>query len=69
MLLKPERMADIGAVATSSSGKKVFISGALPGEEVEVEIVKEYAKYDTAVATKVLKASEHRVDPKVTSTW
>jgi 23S rRNA (uracil1939-C5)-methyltransferase len=74
MLLKPERMADIGAVATSPSGKKVFIYGALPGEVVETEVVEEHSRYSRAVATKIIESSPHRVLPKddeylATSPW
>ena len=52
------------AIATLPSGKKAFFWNALPGEEVvEYEIRKEKASYLEAVATKIEKPSEFRVEP------
>ncbi|MDR1447671.1 MAG: hypothetical protein LBI63_01725 [Candidatus Ancillula sp.] len=74
MQLKPERMTNIGAVSTLPSGKKVFIRGALPDEEVEIETIEEHSRYNIAVASKILKRSPYRTEPKddrylATSPW
>jgi len=39
----------------------VFVPGALPGEEVVVEVTKAHPKYAEAIVKKVRKRSEHRV--------
>ncbi|WP_296878551.1 23S rRNA (uracil(1939)-C(5))-methyltransferase RlmD [Thomasclavelia sp.] len=43
--------------------KIVFVSGALPGEEVVVEIVKQNRGYSEGKLVKILKASKNRVEP------
>ena len=45
------------------NGKTVFVSGALPGEKVEIEITNQKKDYDKAYVTKVLEPSEHRIIP------
>ncbi|MBI2436398.1 MAG: class I SAM-dependent RNA methyltransferase [Candidatus Magasanikbacteria bacterium] len=46
------------------NGKVIFVWNALPGETVEIEILKEKKGITEAVATKILTPSPHRVDPK-----
>jgi 23S rRNA (uracil1939-C5)-methyltransferase len=55
-------------------GRKVFVWNALPGETLEVEIIKEKRSYAEAIATKVKVASAHRIAPQeanylATSPW
>ena len=50
-------------IATRASGKKAFILGALPGEEVVAEITRERSKFSEGVAVEIAQASEHRVAP------
>lgn len=45
-------------------GKVVFVSEALPGETVEIEIIKSHKKYDEARTIKVINESSERVVPK-----
>ncbi len=51
-------------IATLENGKKAFIWGALPGEDVEFETTKNKASYCEGVITKVLKPSDKRIEPK-----
>lgn len=44
-------------------GKTVFVSGALPGETVEIKITSQKKDYDKAYAIKIIKPSEHRIKP------
>lgn len=55
-------------------GRAVFVWNALPGEEVEIELLKKKKDYAEAIATKILKPSPERVEPKeehflATSPW
>lgn len=45
-------------------GKVYFVWNALPGEVVEIEILKKRKEYIEAVATKIIVASKDRVDPQ-----
>lgn len=51
-------------IATLENGKKAFVWGVLPGEDVEFETTKNKASYCEGVVTKVFKASEKRIEPK-----
>ena len=51
-------------MARLPDGKVVFVWNALPGEEVEIEIIKKKKDVVEAVATKILKPSPERVEPK-----
>lgn len=44
-------------------GKVVFVDGALPGETVEVEVIRRKKSFDKARLQRVLKASPQRVTP------
>ena len=61
-------------IATLGDGKKAFLWNALPSEVVEFEITKNKRTYCEGVATKIVKASPHRIEPKdacylATSPW
>ncbi len=45
-------------------GKVYFVWNALPGEVVEIEILKKRKEYIEAVATKIIMASKDRVEPQ-----
>lgn len=44
-------------------GKVVFVDGALPGETVEVDIVRRKKSFDKAALKRIIKASSQRVEP------
>jgi 23S rRNA (uracil1939-C5)-methyltransferase len=46
------------------AGKKVFIQGALPGEEVEFTYTKRHSKYDEGIINSVKIVSPMRAEPK-----
>lgn len=52
------------ALGELSDGRKVFVWGGLPDEEVVVQLTKRKASYAEGVVTDVLKASPNRVAPK-----
>ncbi|HEX4662693.1 MAG TPA: RsmD family RNA methyltransferase [Candidatus Saccharimonadales bacterium] len=45
-------------------GRKIFVWGGLPGEEVEIESTKLKSSHAEGVVTKVIKAAPERVEPK-----
>jgi 23S rRNA (uracil1939-C5)-methyltransferase len=45
-------------------GKAVFVDGALPGEEVMIQLYNRKRQYDQASTVEVLKASPDRVEPR-----
>src|SRR3989344_5353498 len=47
-----------------SDGRIVFVWNALPGETVDIEIIKKQKNYLEAVATNILVPSPDRVEPK-----
>ena len=51
------------AFARTEDGRVLFIEGALPGEQVEVAITRSRAGVHEARVTRMLSASEDRVDP------
>ncbi len=66
------RFGDVGN--RHYDGKTVFVWNALPGEEVEVEVIKKKSSYIEAIAVNILKRSPERVEPKEenflsTSAW
>lgn len=58
-----EQMVTGGDCISSIDGKKVFVSLAIPGEELEVAITKEFRDYSQARFVSVLTPSPHRVQP------
>ncbi|WP_338021845.1 23S rRNA (uracil(1939)-C(5))-methyltransferase RlmD [Aliidiomarina quisquiliarum] len=46
-----------------SAGKTVFVSNALPGEQVRLRIDKQHNRYDEATAVEILSASTERITP------
>jgi len=52
------------ALGTLEDGRKVFVWGGLPDEEVRVQLTKKKSSYAEGVVTEVLKASSDRVEPK-----
>ena len=58
-----DKMTFGGNCITKINGKNTFVPFALPNEELEVEIVQQKNDYDIAKITKILKASEHRINP------
>jgi len=63
MNLTIEKLVFGGQGLARHDGKVYFVWNALPGEEVEVEIVKESKNFSEAVATKIIKKSPHRLVP------
>jgi len=45
-------------------GKKAFVWGGLPGEEVEIEVTKKKSSFLEGIVTQVFKASNERIVPK-----
>jgi len=62
--VKIERMDDNGRGIGTVNGKIVFVAKAIPGEIVEIEILKEKSKYLEGKIVKVLQSSPKRVTPK-----
>jgi 23S rRNA (uracil1939-C5)-methyltransferase len=54
-------------LATLADGRKVFVWNALPGETVEVRLIKAKRSYAEGIAETVLKASPERTEPKETN--
>lgn len=53
-----------GRGVAHSDGKVVFIEGALPGETVEIEVLKRKPSYDIATTVRVIRQSSQRVTPR-----
>jgi 23S rRNA (uracil1939-C5)-methyltransferase len=63
-IVEPTALAAGGdAIARDSTGRVVFVAGALPGEAVEVEFTDERRDYARARVLEVLSASPDRVTP------
>lgn len=45
-------------------GKVTFVDGALPGERAEIAVYRKHAKYNSANAVAILRASAQRTEPK-----
>lgn len=52
------------ALGTMKDGRKLFVWGGLPGEEVEVQLTRKKSKLSEGYVTSVLKASPDRIDPQ-----
>jgi 23S rRNA (uracil1939-C5)-methyltransferase len=59
-----EKLDHQGRGIANINGKIVFVPFALPGEKVEIEIIKEYPRYFEAKIIKIIKPSLNRVEPK-----
>jgi 23S rRNA (uracil1939-C5)-methyltransferase len=53
-----------GRGVTRIDGKTVFVTGALPGEQVRLRIEKRNRKFDEGVMVELLSRSPHRVEPR-----
>lgn len=62
MKVKIEKLDHFGNGITHINNKICFVSKCLPGEEVEIDIVKETSKYYQAIVTKLLKSSDRRIE-------
>jgi 23S rRNA (uracil1939-C5)-methyltransferase len=51
-------------LGTLPDGKKVFVWNALPGETVQIEMTKDKKSFGEAIATKIVKPSDNRVEPQ-----
>lgn len=62
-----ESLTHDGRGIVASDGKKVFVSGALPGEEVRIQRRKRRRNYDEAELLEVLEPSPDRIKPRCTA--
>ncbi len=62
MKVKIERLDDFGRGICFIENKITFVKNALIGEEVEVEIKKEFSKYNEAVVKEYITTSESRIE-------
>ena len=66
----PRARAEIGLAThdgrgiVTVDGKKIFVAGALPGEEVRFQRRKSRRSYDEAELLEVLEASQDRIDAR-----
>ncbi len=51
-------------LGTLPDGRKVFVWNTLPGEEVEIRIIKKRRDYAEAIAVEVITPSEQRIEPQ-----
>ncbi|MEZ9856475.1 TRAM domain-containing protein, partial [Vibrio breoganii] len=58
-----ERMDHNGAGIAYQKSKPVFIDGALPGEQVVIQLTESKSKFSRAKLIKLLKPSEQRLKP------
>lgn len=61
-------------LATMADGKRVFVWNALPGESVEIRVIKQKRSYAEAIAEKIITPSPDRQEPRdanylATSPW
>ncbi len=59
-----EGLTHEGRGLAERDGKKVFIEGALPGEEVKALITSKRSRYEEGKVEEVIKASPQRIEPK-----
>jgi 23S rRNA (uracil1939-C5)-methyltransferase len=64
LLATIESLDQEGRGVTHVDGKVVFIEGALPGETVTYEAIKQRTTYDLARLTGIIRASSMRVEPR-----
>ncbi len=63
MIIDIERYGSFGEGVSKNQGKVIFVDGALVGERVEVQIIKQQSRYDFAKVKKILSKSDKRVQP------
>ncbi len=64
LVLRPHGVAAGGAaVAREDGGRVVFVEGALPDEQVAVEVVEERRSFARGRIVEVVEASPHRIEP------
>ena len=61
--LRPDSWGRLGEATAVVEGHRVFVFGAIPGEEVLAEVFRERRRYVAARVLEVLEPSPHRVDP------
>ncbi|MEK9659124.1 MAG: Maf family nucleotide pyrophosphatase [Chloroflexota bacterium] len=61
--LTPTALGRLGEALAEQDGKPVFVQGALPGEKVLAEVVRERRDHIAARVVQVLDASPNRVEP------
>ncbi len=57
-------MSHDGRGVAELDGKKVFVHGALPGEQVRARLLARQRRYDDAEVVDILRASPQRVEPR-----
>ncbi len=62
-ILNIQALSHEGRGIAKHEGKTIFISGALPGEEVKYQLDTKHRRYDEAFCTEVVTASEQRSKP------
>lgn len=60
--LRPDSWGRLGEATAVVEGHRVFVFGAIPGEEVLAEVFRERRRYVAARVLEVLEPSPHRVD-------
>ena len=61
--LRPDSWGRLGEATCEVEGHRVFVFGAIPGEEVLAEVFRERRRYVAARVLEVLEPSPHRLDP------
>lgn len=61
--LRPDSWGRLGEATAEVEGHRVFVFGAIPGEEVLAEVFRERRRYVAARVLEVLEPSLYRVDP------
>ena len=61
--LRPESWGRLGEATSVVEGHRVFVFGAIPGEEVVAEVFRERRHYVAARVLEVTEPSPHRVSP------
>ena len=62
-IVTAEKIVAGGDCLAKINGKNVFVPFAIPGEKLEIEIVKSFRDYDTAKIIRIVEPSPYRVEP------
>ena len=62
--VQPHDMAHGGEAVARVDGKTVFVSGAMPGERVSVEIEKDKGSWARARLVSIVDGSPDRIEPQ-----